>query len=48
MLIESRVRHSKEHAPGLTPKLETSRERFSLTSERLGKALEDVYRNKCQ
>lgn len=47
-LTESRVQHSKEHTPGLTPKLGRSRERFSLTSGRLDKALEDVDKNKWQ
>lgn len=47
-LTESRVQHRREHMPGLSPKLGRSRERFSLTSGRLDKALEDVYKNKWQ
>jgi len=47
-LTENRVQHSKEHTPGLTPKLGRSRKRFSLTPGRLDEALEDVYKVKWQ
>lgn len=47
-LTENRVQHSKGNSPGLTPKMQRSRERFFLTSGRLDKAVEDVYKNKSQ